>query len=404
VSIGRLIAAFVLLALIFGVTLVFATPPFRAPDEAGHFWRADAIALGYWIPPMHHGHPSAYIPRGIEQLWYGRDTPLELEHRVLVHFPAYYTPLPHLPQAFACFIGHALVLRPIAILHLGRIFNLVVFIALMALAMRAAPALALAIATVGLLPMSLHLAASFSPDAMTIAVATLLTAMTCTTGASACRDRRGRLSYTAAAIAFVKPVYFPIALMARRATAWIACAISLAITALLLHQTNYAHRPGVMVDPAAQLRVIAHAPFRFIGIVIFDYLRHVPRYAEGLVGRLGMLDVPLPRIVIGMLLVTVIAVALTSESRLTAKDRALAGLSIALSMLLISVSQYLIWTPPGAGYIEGMQGRYFLPLLPLAMAAVGGTVRRCIAPDVIFAVLAIADVAAILAIIPKPGP
>jgi len=391
VSIGRLIAAFVLLALIFGVTLVFATPPFRAPDEAGHFWRADAIALGYWIPPMHHGHPSAYIPRGIEQLWYGRDTPLELEHRVLVHFPAYYTPLPHLPQAFACFIGHNLTLRPLAILHLGRIFNLIVFITLMALAMRAAPSLALAIATVGLLPMSLHLAASFSPDAMTIAVATLLTAMSSN-------------AVLAAAIAFVKPVYFPIALMARRATAWIACAVALAITTLLLHQTNYADRPGVMVDPSAQLRVIVYAPFRFIGIVIADYLRHAPRYAEGLVGRLGMLDVPLPRIVIGMLLVTVIAVALTNESRLTAKERVLAAVSIALSMLLISASQYLIWTPPGAGYIEGMQGRYFLPLLPLAMAAVSGTVRRRIAPDVVFAVLAIADIVAILAITPKPRP
>jgi uncharacterized membrane protein len=386
-----LIAAFVLLALVFGVTLVFATPPFRAPDEAGHFWRADALALGYWIPPMHHGHPSAYIPRGIEQLWYGRDTPLELGHRVLVHFPAYYTPLPHLPQALACFVGHNLTLRPIAILHLGRIFNLIVFIALMAVAMRAAPSLALAIATVGLLPMSLHLAASFSPDAMTIAVATLLTAMSSN-------------AVLAAAIAFVKPVYFPIALMSRRVASWIACAVSLAITTLLLHQTNYAHRPGVMVDPSAQLRAIVHAPLRFIGIVIADYFRHVPRYAEGLVGRLGMLDVPLPRIVIGMLLVTVIAVALTSELRLTAKERALAAVSIALSMLLISVSQYLIWTPPGAGYIDGMQGRYFLPLLPLAMAAAGGTVRRRIAPDVVFALLAIADLVAIIAITPKPHP
>ena len=24
---------------------------------------------------------------------------------------------------------------------------------------------------------------------------------------------------------------------------------------------------------------------------------------------------------------------------------------------------YLIWTPVGAGYVEGVQGRYFLPLL-----------------------------------------
>jgi len=384
-----MIAAFVVLALLFGVTLAFATPPFRAPDEAGHFWRADALAVGYWIPPMHHGHPSAYIPRGIEQLWYGRDTPLDLEHRVLVHFPAYYTPLPHLPQALACVIGHALTLRPIAILHLGRIFNLIVFVALMALAMRAAPPLALPIATVGLLPMSLHLAASFSPDAMTIGIATLFTAMSSN-------------ALLAAAIAFVKPAYFPLVLMSRRRAAWIACAISLAITVLLLQQTNYSDRPGMVIDPAAQLRAMLHAPFRFIGVVIADYVRHGPRYAEGLVGRLGMLDVPLPRVVIAMLLLTVIAVALTNDVRFTAKERVLAALSIALSMLVISASQYLIWTPTAAPYIEGVQGRYFLPLLPLAMAALGGTVRKRIAPDVVFAVLAIADILAIVAITPKP--
>ena len=382
--------AFAAIALFFGLALVYATPPFHAPDEAGHFWRADALALGYWIPPMHHGHPSAMIPRGIEQLWYGRDTPLELDHRVLVHFPAYYTPLLHLPQAFACFVGHRLDLRPIAILHLGRICNLVVFIALMAIAMRASPPLALPVAVVGLLPMSLHLAASFSPDAMTIAIATLLTATMSTT--------------FSALIAFVKPVYFPIVFMTRRVRAYVACSLSLIVTALLLRRTFYADRPGAFVDPAAQLRGIAHAPFTFIAIVIGDYARHAPRYAEELVGRLGSLDVALPRIVILMLIAVVIAVALTNDVRFTAKERALAALSIATSMLLISTSQYLNWTPPHARFIDGVQGRYFLPLLPLAMAACGGTVRRRVPVDVICAVLIVADLFAVVALTPTPRP
>jgi uncharacterized membrane protein len=178
----------------------------------------------------------------------------------------------------------------------------------------------------------------------------------------------------------------------------------LVITMLLLRQTEYADRAGVAVDPAAQMRVIAHAPFRFVAIVIADYVRHAPRYAEGLVGRLGMLDVPLPRAVVVMLIVLVIAVALTNDVRFTAKERMLAAVAIAASMLLISVSQYLIWTAPNAPFIDGIQGRYFLPLLPLAMAALGGTVKRKLPVDVIFAALAVADLLAVLAITPLPRP
>jgi hypothetical protein len=51
-----------------------------------------------------------------------------------------------------------------------------------------------------------------------------------------------------------------------------------------------------------------------------------------------------------------------------------------------------------------VQGRYFLPLLPLAMAACGGTVRRKVPVDVIFAALIVADLLAVVALTPTPRP
>jgi uncharacterized membrane protein len=41
-------------------------------------------------------------------------------------------------------------------------------------------------------------------------------------------------------------------------------------------------------------------------------------------------------------------------------------------LVLISASQYAVWTPYDAKYIEGLQGRYFSPLVPAAVWALHG--------------------------------
>jgi uncharacterized membrane protein len=38
---------------------------------------------------------------------------------------------------------------------------------------------------------------------------------------------------------------------------------------------------------------------------------------------------------------------------------------------VISASQYLAWTTVAGNTIEGMQGRYFLPLAPLSLKIIG---------------------------------
>lgn len=40
------------------------------------------------------------------------------------------------------------------------------------------------------------------------------------------------------------------------------------------------------------------------------------------------------------------------------------------TVLLIETAMYLTGTPLGADYVQGTQGRYFLPILPLALLAI----------------------------------
>jgi uncharacterized membrane protein len=378
VSIGRLPVVFAILATVLGIAFAFATPPYRVPDEAGHFWHAEALARGVVVPAFDRGQPSAIVP--------------DLDGRPMrAHFTVYFTPLPHLPQTLGCVIANALHLRAF---YAGRLCNLAAFIALMTTAMRLAPRIAPLLCAIGLLPMTLFLAASYSPDPMTIAIAALVAAFIA--------DRKDSpwLIALGAALALVKPAYVPIATMAfvvrarhRYATA-AATLVSLAGTIALLRRTySFADHEGVHVDPRAQLAFLRAHPLSFLATAISDYAHHAPRYAAEFAGRLGHLDVALPFVVIAAALLVVLAGALACNVEWNAWQRA-AGVAIVIAvLLLVSASQYLNWTAPGARAILGIQGRYFLPLAPLALALLGRAWRvpAWLAP----VVLAIADVVAI---------
>ncbi len=61
-------------------------------------------------------------------------------------------------------------------------------------------------------------------------------------------------------------------------------------------------------------------------------------------------------------------------------------------MFAVFLSIYLVWSAPGASFVEGVQGRYFLPLLPaLALAMPNlGRWAAALRPPALLAVLLLA--------------
>jgi len=39
-------------------------------------------------------------------------------------------------------------------------------------------------------------------------------------------------------------------------------------------------------------------------------------------------------------------------------------------LFVVELSQYLFWTPVGADFLEGVQGRYWIPILPMALIVI----------------------------------
>lgn len=402
--------AFPILAFVIGALFAFLTPPFQAPDEVGHFWRAYALARGVVVPDSANGMPAAFVPKGVRDVvgavWV--DTAGKPEAKVgcnriraaaalslvgstlvRVEFPAQYTPVPYAPQTLACCIGDHLRLRPLVTLYFGRLLNLLVFVVLISVAMRQFEPLSWVIGLIATLPMTLYVVASFSPDALTIGIAICLTAVLLRAMAQP-RTLLGRDINVIMILAFLlslcKPPYFLLAalfvgvpkrhfaarpqkiLCSALIAALVAAGAVLSATVAARH--FHAIRPGVQIDARAQLHHVIAAPTRFLRLATLDYLTHGGEYARHFIGQLGWLDVPLPTAVIGMNWLLLLAVALKAEIPLTAQQRLLGCIVLLFSLLTISLSQYIAWTAIGAATIDGVQGRYFLPLGPLALAMI----------------------------------
>jgi uncharacterized membrane protein len=405
-------ALFLALALAGGVPLVFFTPPFQVPDEPAHFLRAYAVSEGRLLARNQGRRTGDVLPvslrelvalclgdvpghpeRRIDPAALARARALELRpgERELLSFPntALYSPLPYLPQAAGIALARAAGLRPLGLLYAARLANLLAAALLIAAALRALPAYGWLLAALASLPMALFLRSSVSADALTLAFALYLAAriarLAFVPGAAVGRADVALVASASAALCLTKLPYAPLVLAVfaiprgggdrRRRAALVAAALSAAAVACLASSEIAAAvtepvRTGAGVDPAAQIETALAHPQRFAALVAENVWDRGPGYAVEFLGRLGWLDtaLPLPALaVLGLGLLALLGLDTSPAVRVRAGQRILLGALAACSTVAVLASQYAMWTPYGAAWIEGVQGRYFHPLAPFAV-------------------------------------
>jgi len=383
--------------IVIGLAFVIITPPMKVPDETLHFFRSAAIARGHVIPNGGGKADSATIPQGLKTLvwvmsWVDNDgkfnkpqyatairIPLEPLKEPVVAFPSWYTPVPYVPQALALVVARIANIRPLIAFYAGRVFNLAVALTLIALAMRVATSYRNIIAATALLPMAMFELASWSADALTLALAILFTALLVEGGGIAA------LIAVAFLLGLCKPAYFLLAFLVfaipgrtlrSKAGVVASMAIATAIAFVYAHMAAYQQRGGMPIDPASQIACVIHDPMRFLRLAMTDAARHGRYYLDGLTGRFGLNEFALPTAVVIVEILTLIAAALTSKRTLTPIGR-LAAIAIAIATVAgVMLSQYMVWSIVCGDAIEGVQGRYFLPILPLALLAISFSIPR----------------------------
>ena len=398
------LVVFVVVAAVFGVAYVFITPLLDAPDESAHYWRTDALAHGAVLPKAVYQHGYTALPGGARELvTIGGMPRLErqrpalavsyIAERVVIRYPLTYSPLPYAPAAIGCAAGDALRLRPLFTFYLGRLCNLAAAIALVGLAIRIRPDAQWIFCACALMPMTLFLFASFSPDAVTIGTAFVAAALALA----------GSPWVIAAAIALAlcKPAYVFVPLLALavrgRRVPIVAAVIASAFVGASFVKTTAFMRPGT--DAHQQIAFVMHHPFIAAAAIAGDLVRRAPLYLDEMIGRLGWLTVALPMAVIAGMAALLVAVAWFAGPGITRLQRLLAALIALASVGVVGLSQYIVWTPVGAGTLDGVQGRYFIPILPLILIAVSrpASAPRWL-PSIVIAAAAIANAAALAAL------
>ena len=430
------------------IFLALAVPTGEAPDEVAHMVRMESLlhgtvighratkpdALGRIVPDSGVTANAGLLAAGftfkpgtiLAERTMTRARAAELAALqwepepgfVSVPNTAVYAPLFYAPGALGMLAARTLGHGPWRAIMAARLANAAAYIALGLAALLLARRLRGLLFAVLLLPMSLWLAASCNQDGIMIGTAAL---------AAALLTRGTPASWWAgvaavALMALAKPLYLPLAgialallpgrgalpglriagllAMALPTLAWYAVAQRVAMVPFT---QAAAYQPGpnwpgdptltlTVADPALQLQVLLNRPLLLVTLPIRTMIAQGSWLAWEAVGLLGILDILLP-IALYAVWLTAIGLVLLGECLASRREppgpRAIASLwmlaCFAATVFAVFDGQYLSWTLTGWAEIQGMQGRYFIPLLPfLGLAlprvrtAAGGIVRAAL--------------------------
>ncbi|HEY8515804.1 MAG TPA: DUF2142 domain-containing protein [Candidatus Binatia bacterium] len=400
---------FAVLAIPLGLVYALLTPPFQVPDELRHLRRVVQIAYGgvtggtdipasideFAKRAQADRRPRARVARrafSIDKLRELAAMPLEPERAV--HFAGDrtlpYSPVVYLPAVAAVGVGRAVGARPLALLYLARLALLAGGVALVWWALRLTPALAWPLCLLALLPMTTFLRSGLTADTMTTGCALLFFALMLRAWRGAGPLSTSELVALTAAgcvLALCKQGYLPLTLgvlgiprerFATPRTRLVSLALMLGVP-LLVSALWLASLDDWMWDnprranPDVQLRMLLENPRRFVEVLGATWLTpgRIWRLADTFVGRLLLLSVRPPTLVVVLCLATLVALIAGDATAPSARirERLLLLGAVLACIVVISLGAWIKWSTVGGAAIHGIQGRYLHPLVPFVALA-----------------------------------
>jgi len=392
---------FLVVAIPLGLLFLTLMPLGQSPDEYTHAMRIYGITDGYLLVPQTEDNTGGSpIPTDFDNLFHifiGSGTYSELlshlsdsdtselsDHNYVT--AALYNPICYLPQTLGVGLGRLLSLPFAFQFYLGRLFNFVLWLVLIYFALKFMPKYKSLMLFAALLPITLQEATSLAPDALTIGLVFFLIAFVLHLAyakTTALNTRDYIILYALALLlGFCKIVYLPLLLLyflipaerfgdkrrKHRHAIIIFILVAAVNLAWLFFCSRYLVDVREGVSPSDQLSFILHRPFRYLIILAQTCWARFDFYMTSLLGTsLAHFEIALPQVYFYLIFAFFILVLFqnTDHFKFRPFDRIILVASVVLVFVLIHTSLYLQWTPVAAATVEGVQGRYFLPFLPL---------------------------------------
>ncbi len=398
-------------SLVFGLLFCLGTAPFLVPDEFAHFYRAYQVSQFKLMPEARSTYEvGGQLPQSfslLEDTFLGMTklpkttvslvklnellrAPLQPQQTQFVNFKnsAIYAPAGYIPQALGLLLGRVLKVSLLSEFYLGRIFNLLFWILCTYAAIRVMPVHKWVLFVFGLMPMTISQAASLSVDGILNGLSFLFVALVVR---AACDDTKkpGWKDFLLwiiliSLITLTKPAYIILGgllliIPYKNYGSWKTYVPALALTAgipllaylgwtkaLSFHGISMSYDP--LFDPNLQTRWILDNLLVYTRILIQNYGRMALPLLVSSIGYFGWLNQPQPAFVYPLFTLFCFYTMLFDQhpyKRILFWQRIMIFGVILFGLLTIATGIYIVSNPFAYGQIDGIQGRYFIPLGPL---------------------------------------
>ena len=363
-------------ATVLGQTLTEDT--YRAIHELGVFGHAEV--------PGERKQEAESLPADLQQA---------PAYAVSTYPPVVTTPLAYVPQAMGITMARLLGMNSLGLAYLGRLFNLLFYVGITFLAMRRLPFGKEVLFGVALLPMTLHLTGSMSYDAMILALAFYFTAVCLDLAYEKEKVQVRDIVMLAAVVAVMGPCKMVYAVLialcflipVRKFGGWRNYILSAAavLTAFVIAMalvdsqtiavyTSESETYVIWAEEAGySLGQLLSSPKLLFKMFYNTFLWQAEYYHLTMIGAyLGNVDVVLdvPYLMVMMFSLGLLGLSFRKPGetlKIGNGQRAFIWLVCFGCAGAVMFSMLLAWTPVSSSVITGVQGRYFLPFLPVLL-------------------------------------
>ena len=386
----NIIRAYLIFAVVFGVLYMLIMPFPASPDENRHFTKIYSITEGYILPA-----DDTVLPDGLEipdqfDLKYdelkkdrGRIADYDNMHSYDLSRTSFYFPLVYTPQ-IAGFIAAKQFTRNIyTICLVGRLFGYFFNVCLICAALRTIPYGEYILFLAVFNPMYMQQAVSLSGDSVVNALAVFLTAYILALRAGKVK-KTWVLYVIFPVLSICKMFYLPMALLvflignkvtgSKKKTVILRCGViaeSLILSLLWVYIASRASLYIASESSGSNLDVILGDPAGYGRIIINTCIsegRTWVRQTFG--GNLGWIAINLFMPFILLYLLLFIYTALAEKGDMKIYDRCVIFITDIVIFLIVLTTEYVQWTGYRGEIIDGVQGRYFLPVIPISFLGI----------------------------------
>ena len=389
---------YLFLVIILGLFFMIGLPINSVPDEGAHIYRAYEISEGHLTSTIYKNKiVGRNLPKSFDKILSIKkynEIPKTLNvtsktKRVETLFDssALYSFVCYIPQVIGIVIARVFTQSLLVQLYFGRIFNFIAFILLMYFSIKVIPIKKNVLFLIGLLPITIQEAISLSPDALTIASSIALISYILHL-----REDKNKLltkkqyiylTLLCIVISQCKIVYVPLVLLlfllpdkkfkSKKHKYLSLLSITLIVILLNIFWLNIASAYLEIAKSGKttlQVSFILHNIFKYLLICVNTLDKTGSIWLYQLFGKYlswGNILVPDIYIIINIIFYVILSISDVENKKFNIdKISKYIMTFIFISIVgLILTSLYVQWTPYKSEIIEGIQGRYFIPIIML---------------------------------------